>query len=369
MLFTQIPNELKYPPAIRSKLSTIHSEIISWAVDNYKGTFKERKIIIQIMNSISYICLIGDSIPENWDPSDPFLNCPNIDDYTCRNYLEDMYILEKNVDWDIGKVKSNIVETSQIPEIKHTIKLAEIDKNVVPTPKEDLFIQSPKIPRFDKHKVWLSGYIGEDLFEIYESLPSIPTKQNEIAVTTDITKFTKSDLLKLYPNCFIQTRAACMYEPVEGITLNPQFGLLLPIQGFSEEQILTNIIEYPHLYKLYRLVDNNLISFYSSIEIDGTLYAISDIWNDLPESRKIPYSPDFIKEYVTRRYLLERDVKHIKHIYPIFGDLSPFLTLFMPKNDYESLGYNVEDLAKQCVLSRIEYKKSRNPVVRRLNNA
>ena len=368
MIFTQIPNELKYPPAIRSKLSTIHSDIISWAVDNFQGTYKERRAIIQIMNSISYICLSGDSVPDNWNSSDPLVNSPVVDDYICRNYLGDVYILEKNVVWDIEKTNLSPSKTESF-NTKHPIKLAELSDDVLPTPKEDLFIQSPKIPRFDKHKVWLSGYIGDELFEIYESLPLIPTKQNEIAVTTDVNRFTKSDLLKLYPNCFIQTRAACMYRPVEHITLHPQFGLLIPIDGFSEDQVLNNIIEYPHLYKLYRLIDDNLVSFYSSIEIDGILYNVSDIWEELPESSVIPYSPDFIKEYVTRRYLLERDVKHMNHKYPIFGDLSSFLTLFMPKEDYESLGYDVEELAKQCIMSRVKYKRSRNPVIRRLNNA
>ena len=366
MLFTQIPNELKYPPAIRSKLSTIHSEIISWAVDNFKGTYKERKSIIQVMNSISYICLSGDAIPGNWSPSNPLVNSPVIDDYISRNYLEDVYILEKNVVWDIEKSSVNIENHF---ETKHPIKLAELMNDDSLTPKEDLYIQSPKIPRFDKHKVWLSGYVGDDLFEIYESLPLIPTKQNEIAVTTDVNRFTKSDLFKLYPNCFIQTRAACMYKPIDGITLHPQFGLLLPIDGFSEKQLLNNIIEYPHLYKLYRLIDDKLVSFYSSIEIDGILYNVSDIWDDLPESDIIPYSPDFIKEYVTRRYILERDIKHIEHKYPIFGDLSPFLTLFMPRENYESLGYDTEDIARRCIISRVDYKKSRNPVIRRLNNA
>ena len=78
---------------------------------------------------------------------------------------------------------------------------------------------------------------------------------------------------------------------------------------------------------------------------------------------------DFIKEYVTRRYILERDIKHIDHKYPIFGDLSPFLTLFMPRENYESLGYDTEDIAIRCIISRVDYKKSRNPVIRRLNNA
>ena len=84
----------------------------------------------------------------------------------------------------------------------------------------------------------------------------------------------------------------------------------------------------------------------------------------------IPYNSDYIKEYVIRRYLLERDVDNIKHNYPLFGTLDPFLTLFTTVEDYINYGYtDVEDIGRQCVKARVAYKQSRNPILRRLKNA
>lgn len=368
MKFSQIPNELKYPPAIRSKLATIHSNIVSWVVDNFNGTYKERKNIIELMNSISYICLSGDYLPDDWASSEPFVNPPHIDDSTCRRYLSNLYILEKNVEWDV-EISNNTESEAKIEPISSSqVKNTPISYGKL-TPKEDLYIQSPKIPQFDKDKVWMSGEIEGDIFEIYESLPVIPTKQNEISITTDVDKFTKYDLLNLFPNQIIHTRAACMYEPISGVELDSKLGLILPIEGFTRDQLVSNIIEYPHLYRLLKCVENTRENFYKTVEIDGQLYDISDIWSNIPESSKIPYLPDFIKEYVVRRYLLERDYKHINHKYPLFGSLDPFLTLFMPSSEYESLGYNAEDIAKRCVTSRVKYKFTRSPIIERLSNA
>ena len=54
MKFTNIPNELKYPSTLQYKMSTIHSDIVSWVVNNYEGTFQQRKAIIDVMNIVSY---------------------------------------------------------------------------------------------------------------------------------------------------------------------------------------------------------------------------------------------------------------------------------------------------------------------------
>ena len=65
-----------------------------------------------------------------------------------------------------------------------------------------------------------------------------------------------------------------------------------------------------------------------------------------------------------------KDVDKIKHRYPMYGTLDPYLTLFMPASDYASLGYlDATELAKKCVEARVSYKQSRNPVIRRLKNA
>lgn len=177
------------------------------------------------------------------------------------------------------------------------------------------------------------------------------------------------DMMKLYPNHFIRTRAATMYENHDGLTLDDDIGIILPIVGFSPTQVKDNIIKYPHIYKLTRYMNNKFTSFYSNIEIDGELHDTLSIWDSLPDSKKMPRNSEFIKEYVVRRYLLERDILGVEHKYPLFGTLEPFLTLFTTSDDYIRLGYtDVTDIAKQCVISRVSYKRSRNPILRMVYN-
>ena len=77
----------------------------------------------------------------------------------------------------------------------------------------------------------------------------------------------------------------------------------------------------------------------------------------------------WVKEYVIRRYLLEEEIG-ISHSYKIAGSLDPFLTLFMPANKYIERGYpDVLEIVKQCVTSRIRYKQSRSPILRRIEEA
>ena len=95
---------------------------------------------------------------------------------------------------------------------------------------------------------------------------------------------------------------------------------------------------------------------------------VLEIWEQLPESKVIPRNSEYIKEYVVRRYLLERDILSIKHKYPIYGDLSEFLTLFSTKQDYIKWGYDCDKIVDKCIESRIAYKRSRNPILRAVNN-
>jgi hypothetical protein len=119
------------------------------------------------------------------------------------------------------------------------------------------------------------------------------------------------------------------------------------------------------LYKLTKIVDGTLQNFVSTIELDGKLHKVSEIWSSLPESSIIPYVVDFVKEYVIRRYLLERDILGMKHNYPMFGTLEPFLTLFTTPEDYQTFKYfDPIELARACVKSRVSYKRSRNPILR-----
>ena len=87
----------------------------------------------------------------------------------------------------------------------------------------------------------------------------------------------------------------------------------------------------------------------------------------LPDLKTLKPSWSIIAEYVVRRYLLERDILHVDHKYKMYGTLDPYLTLFMPSQDYVSAGYkDVVAIAKHCVESRVSYLQSRSPIIRRL---
>ena len=412
--FSQISDKLNYPPQVKGALSTLHSDIVTYVCDNFNGSQRQRSTIVRLLNSISYYQLSKSKIPDTWDSSDPLTNVDDIlvDDTLCRQQLRDLYILDSSVIWDIEiqisddlsvlNIDSNPVaddiqsaadslpeysEELEEPQIiestnKSTKNLEKSTKNstnslqnvdtvvMQPTPKEDLYIQPPKVPRFDVTMPWKQRIVNNTQYVIYPSEPKIPTAQNEISVTTDVDLMTTADLLGLYPNQFIPTRAACMYTPIDGITYHEKLGLILPIDGYTEEQLIDNIVKYPHFFRLTQEIDDQIVSFYTTIEISGELYKVRDYWDQLPESKVLPYQSDFIKEYVVRRYLLERDVKHIQHKYPLFGSLDPFLTLFTTPEDYRSLGYtDIEGIAKSCVQSRVSYKQTRNPILRRINNA
>ena len=93
--FTCIPDRLNYPPKHRSLLSQLHSALISEVSSTYKGhlTFKDRRYIIQVMNSISFSVLNGDTIPKSLPDSGLLQNVRIIDDDECRSLLKGIYLL------------------------------------------------------------------------------------------------------------------------------------------------------------------------------------------------------------------------------------------------------------------------------------
>lgn len=381
--FTQLPDKLIYPARIRAKLSTLHSDVITYVVSNFKNTAKYKRHVVDTLNTISVYIKNNDALPSDWSVSNPLTNLELLDSSYCEDTLGNLCIKVKDIIWDVHEsetdehittdtavitkpVSEDIVTSSKVVNI--TPK-RDTDVVISPTPKEHLYIKPPTIPQFDASKPWLQSQLNQNVYTIYESLPIIPVNQSQISVTTDISKMTIMDLMKLYPNHFIRTRAATMYENHEGLTLDEDIGIILPIVGFSPNQVKDNIIKYPHIYKLTRYLDNKFTSFYSNIEIDGELHDTLSIWDSLPDSKKMPRNSEFIKEYVVRRYLLERDILGVEHKYPLFGTLEPFLTLFTTSHDYIRLGYtDVTDIAKQCVISRVSYKRSRNPILRMVYN-
>lgn len=374
--FTQLTAKLKYPPVFKGVLSTYHSKIVTFVQQNYQNKSAYRNQVTKVLNLISFLVISGDTIPSNWNLDDPLINVPDIDDDILSRYLSryDLYIVPADIDWDILEAETSTsssdveVRSATKPIIRPSIS-NEPNKSVEPTPKEDLYIQSPKIPQFNYDKIWAQGLIDNTHYAIYASRPEIPTRQTEISVTTDVNKMLTSDLMKLFPNRIIHTRSEVMYTPVDGLEFDPELGVILPIKGFTAKQLRDNLIKYPHIYHLSREIDGQLQSFYSAIEIDHQLYPTLDIWDTLSDVKQIPKTSEYIKEYVVRRYLLERDIKRIEHSYPLFGSLQPYLTLFAPPDVYSEWGYtDSADLARQCVLSRVSYKQTRNPVLRRLSH-
>ena len=381
--FTQLPDKLVYPARIRARLSTLHSDVITYVVSNFKNTAKYKRQVVDTLNTISVYIKNNDALPSDWSVSNPLTNLELLDSSFCEDTLGNLCIKVKDIIWDVQEsetdeqistdtvvtaktLSEDTVTSSKVVNVKSKRDIGVV---VSPTPKENLYIKPPTIPQFDASKPWLQSQLNQNVYTIYESLPIIPVNQSQISVTTDVSKMTIMDMMKLYPNHFIRTRAATMYENHDGLTLDDDIGIILPIVGFSPTQVKDNIIKYPHIYKLTRYMNNKFTSFYSNIEIDGELHDTLSIWDSLPDSKKMPRNSEFIKEYVVRRYLLERDILGVEHKYPLFGTLEPFLTLFTTSDDYIRLGYtDVTDIAKQCVISRVSYKRSRNPILRMVYN-
>ena len=304
-----------------------------------------------------------------------FSAVPLVDEAVCSSALKDVYIVEKDVVWDIERTiapeqSAPAQSTAAKAKLSAPSSKAESSAKSKSVQKSDLYIQPPTVPRFNPKELWAGTTIGDTLYAVHFTLPVVPTTQNQISVTTDVNLFTSSDLRRLFPGQVVNTRPAAMYEHVKGIELHPVLGNILPIQGYTRDQLIDNIVKYPHLFRLQKVVDGQVVSFYPTIELSGELYKVADVWEHLDDTSSIPYNTDFIKEYVVRRYLLERDVKGVEHRYKMYGDLDPFLTLFAPSDTYVSLGYtDVEDIARKCVMSRVAYKRSRNPVLRRLADA
>lgn len=394
--FTAISEKYAVSNIVKGRLSSAHAMLITYVVKHFKDTRKFKQDVVDALNLLTYAVYTDDPLLLSWSTKKPFSTMPDgISTDLIEDTLGELYLDIDSIEWDVEPVFTD--ETSEVPEPmsadvfgqdkfeppvpvstaepkKATVqqeakKVVVADSLVHKTEKQDLYIQSPIIPQFDYNSKWMTGYVDGEEFTIYSTLPTIPTKQNEISCTTDVTKMTDAELMKLYPDHHIHTRAPVMYEKCEGLKLHHTLGLLLPIKHYTEEQLIENLVQYPHLFKLLRKVDNEFFSFYIHIEIDGKLYGILDVWDDLPDTKLIPKQSEFVKEYVVRRYLLERDVEKIDHKFPLFGKLEPFLTLSMPSYQYEELGYHdTVSLAKRCVVSRVNYKISRNPIVRRLEN-
>lgn len=375
--FTAISENYKVRLGVKSKLSSFHSSVIIYVIKHFDGTMAYKQKVVKVLNILTYAIYASEPLPFNWSMLDPFTNMPDIDDDTIEEVLGDVYLTVEAIDWDIKAVETAdepvIVAASVTPETPVNVVTptatyipAPKDVTIKETPTTDLYIQAPEIPQFDVTKPWVQKRCGSDLLTIYTTLPEIPLRQRDISITTDVNKMTDSDLMKLYPNHFVRTRAPIMYVPQTNMDFDKEFGVILPIDDYSKEQVLDNIIKYPHLYKLAREQNDQLVSFYAYMEINGELIDTLEIWDSLEISKWIPKNAEFIKEYIVRKYLMDIEYKNAKFKYPIFGTIDPHLTLFMPAAEYAKRGYDVIELAKQCVQSRVSYKQSRSPILRRI---
>lgn len=392
--FSQITELLPYPSGYRGILQNMHSTVVSEVLKRDTITRSFGKEVVRIINLLSYRVINQEDAL--WDAGNPLvITDDGKSEDELQSSLDDMYLVFKYIKWDQDGI--DVVSESEIPivsetkidpesegkqtslnqktvlQIKPNVQSSKYStSSVIPTSKEDLSIQPPLIPTFNVSSIRCAAMVGDCGYAIYDSLPTIPKKQCQISATTDITKMTSQDFHNLYPNCRISTRSQVFYDHQyanNDIIFHPVVGAVYPISGFTYEQVLDNIIRYPHLFKLSKVVNGEIIGFYSTIEIDGELHKILDVWESLPESKSIPFVKEYVRDYVVRRYLLERDIKHIEHKYPMYGTLEPFLTLFTTPDEYIDLGYReIETMARQCVQSRISYKKSRNPVLRLINS-
>ena len=371
--FTNISETYKVKRNFKGIVNSLHASIITYVISHFDGTLAYKKQIVRVLNILTYAVYAAENLPNNWRKDDPFVNIPDIDDDQIEEVLGDIYLTVEAIDWDISvaEVAEPVLGTKLRPvSTLPAAPVATVKRVVtVETPSTDLYIQAPEIPQFDITKPWIQKQCGSDLLTIYTTLPEIPQRQRDISITTEVNKMTDSDLLKLYPNHFVKTRAPIMYTPQTNMDFDKDLGVILPIDDYSKEQVLDNIIKYPHLYKLAREQNGELVSFYAYMEIGGELIDTLEVWDKLEISKWIPKNVEFIKEYIVRKYLMDIEYKGETFQYPIFGTLDPYLTLFMPIDEYTKRGFDAVDLAKKCVQSRVSYKQSRSPILRRIKES
>lgn len=368
MKLTSIPEKLPYQRREKSTLSLLHGSIIDYAINHSDGTNSFKRQIIKAINTASYLVLTGSTIPKTNVAGYIIAQSNGLMDDEIRDNIGALYIDLRNIEWDIADVCAPAVKLEPVP-VKDVVEKAAImqtssSTSVEPTPKEALYVKTPSIPQLDTKDCWLNVSNGQFSYMIPKTLPIVPLTQSDISVTTDVKLMLDKDLANLYPNTLIRTRNSAMYEQIDGIPYDEDLGSIIPIEGFSVDDVRDNIIKYPHIFQIKKVIDGSIKGFYSTIEINEVLYDILEVWDSLPESKVIPKKTEWIKEYIVRRYLLERDVKGIEHKFPMFGSLMPFLTLFAPYQKYASWGFtDMQSLARSCVESRVEYKRSRNPVI------
>lgn len=350
----------------------------------YIHTSNDRTIDIRVFDDILSLSNEIKSKSDDWKPSVVELISDksfSIDDYDpdVKDFQEcrEAYQIKSTSETTSEKSDDDVVETSNINDVEDTYSS---DEMVL----DDIVLATKPYQRFDTSRVWKKVYddCGRPM-NMYATLPIIPKKQRDISVTTNVDRMSKSELLNLYPktNPVKGFRSHPIFrQQYEGFTTDPIFGFIPKIEGFTEEQVIDNIIKYPSLDSTTRLKIRPKTTsmkypqpFYHDIEIDGELIDCKKITEEICE--RIPDIGRFIHagaayypiiwDYIVRRYLLERDILHMEHKYPMYGDLQPFASLCLSADEYVKRGYtnDIEEFAYNHVKSRIHYLESINPVI------
>lgn len=350
----------------------------------YIHTSNDRTIDIRGFDDILSLSNEIKSKSDDWKPSVVELISDksfSIDDYDpdVKDFQEcrEAYQIKSTSETTSEKSDDDVVETNNINDVEDTYSS---DEMVL----DDIVLATKPYQRFDTSRVWKKVYddCGRPM-NMYATLPIIPKRQRDISVTTNVDRMSKSELLNLYPKTTPVKgfRSHPIFrQQYEGFTTDPIFGFIPKIEGFTEEQVIDNIIKYPSLDSTTRLKIRPKTTnmkypqpFYHDIEIDGELIDCKKITEEICE--RIPDISRFIHagaayypiiwDYIVRRYLLERDILHMEHKYPMYGDLQPFASLCLSADEYVKRGYtdDIEEFAYNHVKSRIHYLESINPVI------
>ena len=402
MRLTEIPdvilNRTIVPNSIRhhlSRISDLDSRLLEYVQVHGARTARDKSNVIRKMNSMAYQIIIGDYIDVDPSTSSGFDSIVTIEDSECQSKLGSLFIKISDVDWDIDTApddKTAVSTTSTVDPAEVAVAkpqgfrpLFETSRNEEPpsdydvttytdsaskaSVDSDISFAFKKVPKFDPDRIWA---VGHDVYgrqvPIYMTLPEIPRVQNDVTVTTDINKMSRQDLLNLFPDRRLRPRHAELYEKIDGFDWDPILGYIPKILDFTKDQIIENLIKYPKFSLLFRTVGEQRVSFTNFIELDGGNIVPWNVAAEIsPDMVALPKSKIFYRDYIVRRYLLERDVLHIQHKYPLIGTFDPFMTLFTTMDEYKKLGYtDFESMARQCVVGRVKFFQTRNPLVRGL---
>lgn len=387
MRFSEIGEVVQYPPQYKAKIQTVVSDIISYVSTHIPERLQGKRDIISCINRIAYLIISGDGIPVGWSVDMLCDGLPTVSDTTIMDTLGNCFIYLTDVVWDIQEnsavmaapkiVTLSSLNSGTIPSI-HTDKAvtptvgnSTVEKSTVDSTIEDIALY-PKAPQFDIKNINMSKVVDDLQYVLYNSVPTIPTRQCEISMTTNVDAMTDKELLALFPNRILYPRSAELYAEIDGVERDDILGNLITVGGWSKKQMIDNIIRYPYIHNLKRLgrTPNGYrqVDFWKYMEVDGEMHKTLDVWDTHKKFSGLPKNKAVIEDVVVRNYLLKQSSKSKdKYQFGIYGELLPHLMLFLPIDVYADFGYkDPVDLARQCVISRVAYIRSRNPVLQKL---